>query len=312
MIWHLKFNTNNNLAMKKSNSLRLLVLYFLVTVFASTSSADNPKWMQRGKIITDSVYSKVLKTYRAYTIYLPSNYDNQQGKYPILYMLHGMTGINSSWFEGEHVQDVMDQFVASGEACQMIIVSPNAGGPIEKDCWNGYFNMPGWAYEDFFFKEFIPYIESHYKVIEDKQHRAIAGLSMGGGGTTSYAQRHSNMFCAAYAMSALMNIPKGNERPSEDPDSKVMLLTKSVIEHNCIEYIKKANEIQKEELRSVKWFVDCGDDDFLLDRNIEFVQAMRDAMIPCEFRVRDGAHTSEYWHSALYTCLPFISRNFVK
>jgi S-formylglutathione hydrolase FrmB len=60
------------------------------------------------------------------------------------------------------------------------------------------------------------------------------------------------------------------------------------------------------------WFVDCGDDDFLLDRNIEFTQAMRKAGIPCQFRVRDGGHTFEYWHSALYICLPFVSRNFGK
>jgi len=62
----------------------------------------------------------------------------------------------------------------------------------------------------------------------------------------------------------------------------------------------------------VQWFVDCGDDDFLLDRNIEFVQAMHRQGIPCEFRVRDGAHNSEYWHTALYTCLPFVTRCFGK
>ncbi|MDH6326882.1 S-formylglutathione hydrolase FrmB [Parabacteroides sp. PF5-5] len=50
----------------------------------------------------------------------------------------------------------------------------------------------------------------------------------------------------------------------------------------------------------------------MLDRNIEFTQAMRKAQIPCQFRVRDGGHTWEYWHSALYTCLPFVTRNFGK
>lgn len=292
--------------------LRFCVYCLLAFAFVSMADAQDVTWIRHGKIVTDSIYSKVLKTYRAYTIYLPKSYDGTQNKYPILYLLHGMTGINSSWFEGEHVQDVMDQFVASGEACEMIIVSPNAGGRLEDGCWNGYFNMPGWAYEDFFYQEFIPYIESHYRVMADKRHRAIAGLSMGGGGTTSYAQRHSDMFCAAYAMSALMDIPAGNEHPSDDPNSKMMLLTKSVMEHSCIKYVEDADEARKEELRSVKWFIDCGDDDFLFDRNIEFVQAMHKAQIPCEFRVRDGAHTSEYWHSALYTCLPFVTRSFAK
>ena len=136
---------------------------------------------------------------------------------------------------------------------------------------------------------------------------------MGGGGCTSYAQHHPELFSCAYAMSALMNIPATRAVPS-DPDGtdKVSLLTKSVRERDCIGYVKNAVDSTKESLRTVAWFVDCGDDDFLLDRNIEFVQAMHEAFIPVEFRVRDGGHTWEYWHSALYTCLPWISRNFNK
>lgn len=261
--------------------------------------------------MTDSIYSEILGANRQFTIYLPKSYETDATrKYPILYLLHGMMGVNTSWFTDQRVKDVMDRLVASGEACEMIIVSPNAGGNIYTGVWNGYFNMPGWAYEDFFYKEFLPYIEKNYRVVGDKQHRAIAGLSMGGGGTTSYAQRYSDMYCAAYAMSALMNIPAGSENPSPNPDDKMSLLTKSVMEHSCVKYVEEADDARKEQLRSVQWFVDCGDDDFLLDRNIEFFQAMRKAQIPCQFRVRDGGHTSEYWHSALYTCLPFVSRSF--
>lgn len=275
------------------------------------AKAQFPGWGVQSKVVTDSIYSEILGANRQFTIYLPKSYETDATrKYPILYLLHGMMGVNTSWFTDQRVKDVMDRLVASGEACEMIIVSPNAGGNIYTGVWNGYFNMPGWAYEDFFYKEFLPYIEKNYRVVGDKQHRAIAGLSMGGGGTTSYAQRYSDMYCAAYAMSALMNIPAGSENPSPNPDDKMSLLTKSVMEHSCVKYVEEADDARKEQLRSVQWFVDCGDDDFLLDRNIEFFQAMRKAQIPCQFRVRDGGHTSEYWHSALYTCLPFVSRSF--
>lgn len=275
------------------------------------AKAQFPGWGAQSKVVTDSIYSEILGANRQFTIYLPKSYETDATrKYPILYLLHGMMGVNTSWFTDQRVKDVMDRLVASGEACEMIIVSPNAGGNIYIGVWNGYFNMPGWAYEDFFYKEFLPYIEKNYRVVGDKQHRAIAGLSMGGGGTTSYAQRYSDMYCAAYAMSALMNIPAGSENPSPNPDDKMSLLTKSVMEHSCVKYVEEADDARKEQLRSVQWFVDCGDDDFLLDRNIEFFQAMRKAQIPCQFRVRDGGHTSEYWHSALYTCLPFVSRSF--
>lgn len=267
----------------------------------------------QSKVVTDSIHSKILNANRQFTIYLPKSYEADTAKkYPILYLLHGMMGVNTSWFQDQRCKDVMDQLVASGEACEMIIVSPNAGGNIYAGAWNGYFNMPGWAYEDFFYKEFLPYIENTYRVISDKQHRAIAGLSMGGGGATSYAQRHSDMFCAAYAMSALMSIPEQGAAPAQNPDDKMALLTQSVIALSCVKYVEEADDARKQQLRTIAWFVDCGDDDFLLDRNIEFTQAMRKTQIPCQFRVRDGGHTSEYWHSALYICLPFVTRSFGK
>lgn len=281
-----------------------------------TVQAQFPGWGPQSKVLTDSIYSQVLKAHRAYTIYLPKSYEvAPKKKYPILYLLHGVMGTNEGWFRDQRAGEVLDQLIASGEACEMIVVSPNAGGNIYAGAWNGYFNMPGWAYEDFFYQEFLPMIESKYRVIADKQHRAIAGLSMGGGGTTSYAQRHSDMYCAAYAMSALMNIPEMGAMPSKEPanpEDKMEILNKSVREHSCIDYVAQADEARKEQLRSVQWYVDCGDDDFLLDRNIEFVQAMHRAQIPLQFRVRDGGHTNEYWHTALFTCLPFVSRCFGK
>ncbi len=280
-------------------------------MFLALTANAQFNWGPQSRVVTDSLYSETLNAQRQYSVYLPISYDVDSTKtYPILYLLHGMGGTNVSWFWDQRCKDVADQLIASGEMGEMIIVSPNAGGVVWEGHWNGYFNMPGWAYEDFFYNEFVPYIEKTYRVKSDKEHRAVAGLSMGGGGATSYAQRHSDMFCAAYAISALMTIPAGNENPSADPNDKMSILTRSVIENSCVQYVLDADDARKAELRSVAWFVDCGDDDFLLDRNIEFFQAMRNAGIPLQFRVRDGGHTNEYWHTALFTCLPFVSRNF--
>lgn len=285
----------------------------IIAIFAVAlcAKAQFP-WGPQSKIMTDSIHSDILDAYRSFTVYLPVSYDMQPERtYPVLYLLHGMSGVNTSWFNDQRAKDVLDQLIASGEACEMIVVSPNAGGnPMTE--WNGYFNMPGWAYEDFFYQEFLPYIEKTFRIRGDKGHRAIAGLSMGGGGATSYAQRHPDMFSSVYAISALMNIPAGSENPTPDPKSKMNLLTKSVIENSCIKYVQEADDTRKNNLKSVAWFVDCGDDDFLLDRNIEFYQAMRNAGIPCQFRVRDGGHTNEYWHTALFSVLPFVTRNFEK
>lgn len=288
--------------------MKRLAAFALATVAVLAASAQF--WGPQSRVEHKVLHSEVLGADREYSVYLPKSYDREPERtYPVLYLLHGMTDTNRHWYERGHVQDVADQVMDAREAQEMIIVTPNAGGPVDEGNWNGYFNMPGWAYEDFFFGEFVPYIESAYRVKADRGHRAIAGLSMGGGGATGYAQHHPEMFCAAYAMSALMNIPQTGAVPPGNPDDKIALLTKAVQQNSCIAFVAEADDARKQALRSLEWFVDCGDDDFLLDRNIEFFQAMRAAGIPCQFRVRDGGHTWEYWHSALYNALPFVSRN---
>ena len=292
--------------------MKKLILSLLAIHIIFSALAQSPSGAQ-SKIITDSIHSKVLNAYRAYNVFLPKSYETDTNKkYPVLYLLHGMTDTNQAWSGRGHLQDVADQLIESGEACEMIIVTPNAGGNIYAGVWNGYFDMPGWSYETFFYTEFLPYIEKNYRVIGNKANRAIAGLSMGGGGATCYGQKHSEMYAAVYAMSALMSIPELGAAPAQKTDDQMAILTKSVIENSCVDYVESADEERIAKLRSVVWFVDCGDDDFLLDRNIEFTQAMRKKKIPCQFRVRDGGHTWEYWHSALYTCLPFVTRNFGK
>lgn len=287
--------------------MKKLILLFGLCVWGNVFSLFSQNAV--GRVVEDSVYSRVLDTYRKYSVYLPPDYDRSAVNYPVLYLLHGLGNTHMIWPERGHIRSVMDLLVPAGKVCNMIIVSPEAGGDIHTE-WNGYFDMPGWQYETFFFTEFLPYIEARYRIMGDKTHRAIAGLSMGGGGAVSYAQRHSDMFCAAYAMSALVAIPERGMIESARPDDKIAVLTRAVIERDCIRYVREAGKERIDSLRSVTWFVDCGDDDFLLDRNIEFYQVMRNAGIPCQFRVRDGEHVWEYWHSALYICLPYVSRVF--
>lgn len=131
----------------------------------------------------------------------------------------------------------------------------------------------------------MPYVENKYHVIGDKENRAVAGLSMGGGGATGYGLWHADKFASVYAMSALMSIPEEGAARFDNPDSKLAILTRAVIERSCIKRVTNADAGTIQALKSVRWFVDCGDDDFLLDRNIEFFQAMRKAGIPCQFRV---------------------------
>ena len=298
--------------------MRKIFLAITFALIAFTTSAQDSdqirQWMRNmSRVEEKTIHSEILNADRNYTVYLPAGYANNTDKqYPVLYLLHGMNGTNKDWAGRGHLQDVMDQLRAAGEVCDMIVISPNAGGNIGEGVWNGYFDMEGWAYERFFFEEFLPAVEKEYRIKGDKASRAIAGLSMGGGGSTSYAQRHADMFCACYAMSALMHLDAPQAQAPRDEKDKMWHLTKSVNKLSCVNYVANADDKTKEALRTVAWYVDCGDDDFLFECNMNLVLAMRKAGVPYQLRVRDGGHTWEYWHSALYNALPFVSRIFAK
>ena len=226
-------------------------------------------------------------------------------------MLHGLSDTYTAWEKKGNMQTVVDELIRSGEAKEMVIIMPNAGGPDTHHIWNGYFNMPGWRYEDFFYQEFIPTVETRYRIVGDKGHRAVMGLSMGGGGSAVYAQRHPDMFSSCYAMSAWLDNRTGaGVGRNEQVKDCLYYVCEAVHEHSALDFIDNADEETLAKLRTVKWFIDCGDDDFLLDLSVELHQKMRDRKVKSELRVRDGVHTWEYWHLALRMALPFASRNF--
>lgn len=266
-----------------------------------------------GVVVTDSLQSAILGAQVKYNVYLPNSFKTDpQRHYPIVYLLHGLSDDYTAWERRGAMKTVVDELIGTGEACEMVIVMPNAGGPDIHNTWNGYFNMPGWRYEDFFYQEFLPAVELKYRAGGDKGHRAVMGLSMGGGGSTVYAQRHPEMFSSCYAMSAWVDNGNDEVWPLDSPKDCVYYVSMAVHEYSALDYLDHADEATLEALRTVAWFIDCGDDDFLLDMNVSLHQKMRDHKIKSELRVRNGVHNWEYWHFALRLSLPFASRNFSK
>ena len=136
------------------------------------------------------------------------------------------------------------------------------------------------------------------------------GLSMGGGGSIVYAQRHPDMFSSAYGMSAWLDNKHREVRGSDKPGSKLVITDLSVREHSALDFVDNAGEETIGQLKTVAWFLDCGDDDALMRLSVELHLKMQAAGIHSELRVRNGGHTWEYWRSALRTSFPFASRNF--
>ena len=267
--------------------------------------------LAQGVIQTDRIDSQILGQEVPFNVYLPAGFQDSDATYPVVYLLHGLSDTYEAWNHNGRIKDVADLLIASGEITPMVIIMPNAGHPDIRGEWNGYFNMPGWNYEDFFFREFMPAVEKRYRCIGDKAHRAIMGLSMGGGGSTAYSQRHPDCFSSCYAMSAWLDNGEDEVGPLDGSD-RFALVCQAVHNHSCLDFVRNADAATLERLRTVAWFFDCGDDDFLFDLSIEIHRLMKRAAVHDELRVRDGVHNWEYWHTALYTALPFASRNFEK
>ena len=282
--------------MKRCITFILLLLAVVMQPFAQES--------QYPQLLECEMQSETLGCTKKYCIYFPAGYADENRTVPVLYLLHGLTDTHAAWRDKGNVNEIATEIFQSRLAQEMIIVMPDAG-----TTYDGYFNCDEWRYEDFFFQEFIPHVESTYRIISDKQHRAIAGLSMGGGGTTWYAINHSEMFSSAYAMSALMGLVDGTWI-THTPDARRRVFMESAVANNNITAVENATQEQRARIASVRWFIDVGDDDFLFDNNMEFVKAMRSKRIPYQLRVREGGHTWQYWQEALRIALPFVSESF--
>ncbi|MEQ9424241.1 MAG: alpha/beta hydrolase-fold protein [Cyclobacteriaceae bacterium] len=144
-----------------------------------------------------SLDSKILKKRVEYSIYLPHDYEKSSRKYPVLYLLHGYSDDETGWTQFGEVKMITDGLINDPEVTDMIIAMPDAGVDWYINSYDGKTN-----YEDFFFQEFIPFVEATYRARVDKQYRAVAGLSMGGHGTLVYALKHPEKFSAAVPLSA--------------------------------------------------------------------------------------------------------------
>lgn len=263
----------------------------------------------QGRIVTDTLYSKNLQAQQYCNVYLPEGYSVDR-HYPVVYLLHGLSDDYQSWQKLGRMKDVADELIASGELLPVIIVMPNAGDQDIHNYQNGYFNMSGWPFEDWFFHEFLPAMEGKYNCGGSKGQRAIMGLSMGGGGSVVYCQRHPGLFSSCYAMSPWLDNKNHEVDAEHGPGSKLVNTQKSVCEHSALDFLARADKAAIDQLKTAKWFIDCGDDDYLLHQSLAFYLKMKEKGIKAELRVRNGIHNWEYWHAAVRTALPFASRNF--
>lgn len=283
--------------------MKYLFLSFFSLLFTFSSTA------QTGKVYDNlSLKSEILDGDRKYAVYLPPDYETSERRYPVLYLLHGAGDDQTGWVQFGEVLHIADKAIKEGRATAMVIIMPDA-----QTGQRGYFNSIDnkWRYEDFFFEELIPHVEKKFRIKSEKRYRAVAGLSMGGGGSFMYALHKPEMFSSACPLSAYIGPLSFNEfrerYAGDEKKYEEQVLREYFDRHNALSLIEN-NDPSK--IKSVRWYIDCGDDDFLYEGNSLVHIAMRKKDIPHEYRVRNGGHTWTYWRESLPEVLEFVSRTF--
>ena len=166
-----------------------------------------------GEVTVVQYDSKTLGARRQIRVYTPPDYSTAR-KYPVLYLLHGIGGNDLEWIRACSADNVIDNLLADGKVEPMIVVFPNGNASVTVNGGAGGDRGPGmgggfggWGtpFENDLIKDIIPYIESHYSVYADREHRALAGLSMGGGQSLNIGLANLDVFAWVGGFSSAPN-----------------------------------------------------------------------------------------------------------
>jgi len=265
---------------------------------AAPAGFDQPRDVPHGQVTSETYESQTLGFKRELTIYTPPGYSKDK-KYPVLYLLHGSGDDQTGWVKKGSANVVLDNLYADKKAEPMIVVMPY-----------GFTSKPGEAalgrgaspddrrkaagqFEQDLLKDVIPFIESHYPVVADSDHRALAGLSMGGGQTMRIGPMHPDTFAWLGIFSAgLGRRPATNPSNPGTPD-----ITASYPDADTLNsHIK------------LLW-VSCGDKDPGLEGAKKLDAALTEKKVNHVWHQDTGAHEWPVWKNDLYLFGQRLFRN---
>lgn len=233
--------------------------------------------IQHGKIDTLKYTSNTVGTDRTTLVYKPPGFSKKQ-QYPVLYLLHGIGGDEYEWLNGGHPEIILDNLYSQNKIERMIVVLPN-GRAMKDDRAIGNIMAPDKVeafatFENDLITDLIPFIEKNYPVIRDREHRAIAGLSMGGGQALNFGLGNLDVFAWVGGFSSAPN--------TKSPEDLI------------------PNPLLAKQKLKLLW-ISCGDKDGLIrfsERTHEYLQVNN---IPHYYHViPEGQHDFKVWKESLY------------
>lgn len=232
--------------------------------------------IQKGKIDTINYFSNTVGNQRKALVYTPPGY-NPEKQYPVLYLLHGIGGDEKEWYNGGRPDIIFDNLLAEGKAVPMIVVMPN-GRAMKNDRAEGNIfdreKVEAFAtFEKDLINDLIPFIEKNFPVNTDRIHRAIAGLSMGGGQSLNFGLGNIELFAWVGAFSAAPNT-KMPEELIPDPQKLVKQL-------------------------NLLWIA-CGTEDNLIRISERTHLYLEENQVPHTYIAAPGHHDFVFWKSSLH------------
>lgn len=241
--------------------------------------------------------SKLMTRQMPYRVVLPANYNaaaNEKTSYAVVYLLHGLTGHFGDWTDRTKLADYAAKY-------NYLIVTPEGN--------NGWYtdsaSVSNDKYESYIIQELIPEIDKKYRTLKDRNHRVIAGLSMGGYGAVKFGLKYPEMFLLVGSFSGALGA--GTWTPKE-------LGTKGVIPESLLgvfgiensqtrqinDVFKLAREMPADKYKTLPFiYADCGTEDFLYQNNRNFADLLIEKKIPHEFRELPGAHNWLFWNAQI-------------
>jgi len=275
--------------MIKKTVTAVVLLFSLLQVQSQEILKQMPKGFEevrtesaKGKIDTITYSSKTVGTNRRALVYTPPGFSKKK-KYPVLYLLHGIGGDEKEWLNGGRPQVILDNLYAEGKLQPMIVVMPN-GRAMKDDRATGNIMAPDKVqafatFEQDLLNDLIPFIEKKFPVYTDRENRAIAGLSMGGGQSLNFGLGNLDKFAWVGGFSSAPNTKLPNELVPDPAKAKQQL--------------------------KLLW-ISCGDADGLLSFSKRTHDYLRQNDVPHIYYLEPGGHDFKVWKNGLYMFSQFL------
>lgn len=258
----------------------------------------------RNSVSTLKLESRLLKREVSYRVILPRHYTELSGKrFPVIYLLHGLFGHFDNWTDKTRIDEYSVPY-------DFIIVTPEGG-----DGWyTDSATVPNDKYESYIVQELIPEIDNRFRTLADREHRIIAGLSMGGYGAIKFGLKHPDKFSLVGSFSGALDAPlRGEDNKTLRPSIINVFGTdgsKTRVDNDVYRMIREASP---DSIRALPYvYFACGTEDFLFQPNREFDSLLLEKKVPHEYRELPGAHTWDFWDAQVQEFLRVADKRVPK